>query len=77
MVWVLGVVVLLLMMIPLTAIVLDSEVGRALARRLGAGQAGCGGGSSRTHCKCSVSGSPSGETAPRPASDRDCGQSPA
>jgi hypothetical protein len=36
MVWVLGVVVLLLMMIPLTAIVLDSEVGRALARRLGA-----------------------------------------
>ncbi|UCF19524.1 MAG: hypothetical protein JSU87_16645 [Gemmatimonadota bacterium] len=37
MVWVLGVVVLLLMMIPLTAIVLDSEVGRALARRLGAG----------------------------------------
>ncbi len=35
MVWVLGVVVLLLMMIPLTAIVLDSEVGRALARRLG------------------------------------------
>ncbi len=38
MVWVLGVVVLLLMMIPLTAIVLDSEVGRALARRLGAGQ---------------------------------------
>lgn len=29
--------VLLLMMIPLTAIVLDSEVGRALARRLGAG----------------------------------------
>ncbi len=38
MVWVLGVVVLLLMMIPLTAIVLDSEVGRALARRLGAGE---------------------------------------
>jgi hypothetical protein len=38
MVWVLGVVVLLLMMIPLTAIVLDSEVGRALARRLGSGQ---------------------------------------
>jgi len=38
MVWVLGVVVLLVMMIPLTAIVLDSEVGRALARRLGAGQ---------------------------------------
>jgi hypothetical protein len=38
MVWVLGVVVLLLMMIPLTAIVLDSEVGRALARRLGTGQ---------------------------------------
>ncbi|UCC48398.1 MAG: hypothetical protein JSV41_13200 [Gemmatimonadota bacterium] len=37
MVWVLGVVVLLLMMIPLTAIVLDSEVGRALARRLGSG----------------------------------------
>ncbi len=37
MVWVLGVVVLLLMMIPLTAIVLDSDVGRALARRLGAG----------------------------------------
>jgi len=37
MVWVLGVVVLLLMMIPLTAIVLDSEVGKALARRLGAG----------------------------------------
>jgi hypothetical protein len=37
MVWVLGVVVLLVMMIPLTAIVLDSEVGRALARRLGAG----------------------------------------
>ncbi len=39
MVWVLGVVVLLLMMIPLTAIVLDSEVGRALARRLGSGEA--------------------------------------
>lgn len=38
MIWVLGVVVLLVMMIPLTAIVLDSEVGRALARRLGAGQ---------------------------------------
>jgi len=38
MVWVLGVVVLLLMMIPLTAIVLDSEVGRALARRLGSGE---------------------------------------
>ncbi len=38
MVWVLGVVVLLLMMIPLTAIVLDSEVGRALARRLGTGE---------------------------------------
>jgi hypothetical protein len=37
MMWVLGVVVLLLMMIPLTAIVLDSEVGRALARRLGSG----------------------------------------
>ena len=37
MVWVLGVVVLLLMMIPLTAIVLDSEVGKALGRRLGAG----------------------------------------
>jgi hypothetical protein len=37
MVWVLGVVVLLLMMIPLAAIVLDSEVGRALARRLGSG----------------------------------------
>ena len=37
MVWVLGIVVLLLMMIPLTAIVLDSDVGRALARRLGAG----------------------------------------
>jgi hypothetical protein len=33
--WVLGIVVLLVLMIPLTAIVLDSEVGRALARRLG------------------------------------------
>lgn len=38
MVWVLGVVLLLVMVIPLTAIVLDSEVGRALARRLGASQ---------------------------------------
>ncbi len=38
MVWVLGVVVLLVLMIPLTAIVLDSEVGRALARRLGSGE---------------------------------------
>jgi hypothetical protein len=37
MVYILGAVVLLLMMIPLTAIVLDSDVGRALARRLGAG----------------------------------------
>lgn len=38
MVWFLGVVVLLVMMIPLTAIVLDSEVGRALARRLGSAE---------------------------------------
>lgn len=37
MIW-LGVVVLLLMMIPLTAIVLDSELGRALARRLGSAE---------------------------------------
>jgi hypothetical protein len=37
MIW-LGIVVLLLMMIPLTAIVLDSELGRALARRLGSGE---------------------------------------
>ncbi len=43
MVWVLGVVVLLVLMIPLTAIVLDSEVGRALARRLGAGEGGAEG----------------------------------
>lgn len=35
----LGIVVVLLMMIPLTAIVLDSELGRALARRLGSGDA--------------------------------------
>ncbi len=32
--WVLGIVVVLLLLIPLTAILLDSEVGRALARRL-------------------------------------------
>ncbi len=35
--WVLGIVVLLVLMIPLTAIVLDSELGRALARRMGSG----------------------------------------
>lgn len=35
--WLLGIVVLLVLLIPLTAVVLDSEVGRALARRLGAG----------------------------------------
>lgn len=38
MMWVLGIVILLVLMIPLTAIVLDSEVGRALARRLGASE---------------------------------------
>ncbi len=32
--WVLGIVVALLLMIPLLAIVLDSELGRALARRV-------------------------------------------
>lgn len=35
--WVLGVVIIVVLMIPFTAIVLDSEVGRALARRLGSG----------------------------------------
>ena len=38
--WVLGIVVLLVLMIPLTAIVLDSEVGRALARRVAGGAPG-------------------------------------
>ncbi len=36
--WVLGIVVVLLLLIPLTAIILDSEVGKALARRLEPGQ---------------------------------------
>lgn len=40
MMWVVfGVVLALVLMIPLTAIVLDSDVGRALARRLGGGGA--------------------------------------
>lgn len=34
--WLLGLVILLVLMIPLTAVVLDSEVGRAWARRMGA-----------------------------------------
>ena len=33
--WFLSIVVLLVLLIPLTAIVLDSDVGRALAKRLG------------------------------------------
>ncbi len=37
---ILGIVVLLVLAIPLTAIVLDSEVGRAWARRLGGGGSG-------------------------------------
>ncbi len=36
--WILGIALLLVLLIPLTAIVLDSEVGRALARRLGSGE---------------------------------------
>lgn len=36
--WLLGLVVLLVLMIPLTAVVLDSEVGHALARRLGSSE---------------------------------------
>lgn len=38
MMWMIGIVIVLVLMIPLTAIVLDSELGRALARRLGAGE---------------------------------------
>ncbi len=37
--WMIGIVIVLVLMIPLTAIVLDSELGRALARRLGSGEA--------------------------------------
>ena len=40
--WLLGIVVLLVLLIPLTAVILDSEVGRALARRLGS-EGGAGG----------------------------------
>ena len=40
----LSLVVLLVLLIPLTAIVLDSDVGRALARRLGAEDAPAEGG---------------------------------
>ncbi len=36
--WVLGLVVTLLLVIPLVAIVLDSELGHALARRVDPGQ---------------------------------------
>ncbi|MEE8549747.1 MAG: hypothetical protein V3T08_00660 [Gemmatimonadota bacterium] len=37
--WMIGIVIVLVLMIPLTAIVLDSELGRALARRVGSGEA--------------------------------------
>lgn len=33
--WLLSIVIFLVLMIPLTAIILDSDLGRALARRLG------------------------------------------
>ncbi len=42
--WLLSIVIFLVLMIPLTAIILDSDLGRALARRLGSEARDAGGG---------------------------------